>query len=100
MNDLQVDCGIFQIRENENQLYLTSNDKDRAIVGLWGVLIVSPFSTETHYVLASTEDRAIGQARCVAKCESYHLSEKENNLIICTAKRLPMAIQGWSRRTF
>jgi hypothetical protein len=76
-------------------------DDNGAECGLYSVVIFSPtFGVRTVYVLATDEEHATDQAKCVCKVAVYHTSQEVQELIRTTTTRLPFAVEGWGGVTF
>lgn len=103
MRHVNVDCGRFTVTERDDySLCFTRKQYGNEFeeMALWGVLLTSAFRSERFYVLASSEDNAIGQARCAAKLSTYHVTPEQEAQISAHAERLPLIVQGWSGNLF
>ena len=96
------ECGTFQIQERPDySLTLTRrHEGETQEIGLYGVLVSGSFKSERVYVLAESEDGAVGQARCALKLERYHVDEDVEQQIRLHVERLPLVIRGWSGNRF
>jgi len=88
----------------ENDDYQTALSRDwegaQQALALYGVVLTTPWGTETYHVIAESEEGATDQARCAAQLESYRVTPETEALISATARRLPLIIRGWSRNRF
>lgn len=89
-------CGSFAVAEdNEYKQFLVNGDD--VPVALYEV-DVEVHAKHKVLVLATSEDRAIGQAECILKVESY--ARDDNCQVTSSAVRRPFGIEGWARRVF
>jgi len=67
---------------------------------LFRVNVFTPVFDGEVYVLASDQQAAVKQARCVFGIASYFLDDNANHYVHAHAVQVPMAIQGWGSNTF
>lgn len=84
--------------DNQNQFMCSDEDKQ---MFLYSVIMITPHKgTETHYVLASSENSAKGMAECAMGCASYETPEDIYRLVTTFVTRLPFTVQGWGKHKF
>ena len=87
-------CGSFNVAEDEShKMHLVNGDQE--VVGMYEVDVVTKHKV---FVLATSEQKAIGQAECVLGVASYE--RNEDCQVESTAFQRKFAVEGWSRNLF
>ncbi len=92
----RVSTGL-SIHINENYT-LSLEREDGRPVGLYRVILRTPLTKRSAYVLAEDEQGAIGQACYGWGFDVWNKKEKWKEH--CRAVRLPMFVRGWGKTTF
>jgi hypothetical protein len=102
MRIIDVEASKLQIAERDDYSFTLARQYNGATqeMHLYGVLVAAPFRSEKVFVLAESEEGAIGQAQCACGLETYRTAPEVLAQTTFHAERIPLVIRAWGATRF